>query len=131
MSQTPFFGYIFDVSLRLIDNFSFLHHYSDYTMSMRQDLKSNVITQLLGEEIELLPNINELFEIELAFLEYKNLSNAQLLELTAYIKSINKNNSRHYMICSNIPDSIQEKSSTAVKAYFSKTYTRHEKYNEG
>lgn len=86
---------------------------------MEQKPEKGVISKLFGCDIKVLPNVNEIFELELAFLEYNNLSKEQLLERTAYIKSMNGDDSRHYLFCSNIPASIGEKRSSSAKAYFS------------
>ncbi|HOJ18759.1 MAG TPA: hypothetical protein PLT92_09390 [Ignavibacteriaceae bacterium] len=80
--------------------------------------EKSFITEAFGNKVELLPNVHELFELELAYLEYKCLSNAQLLERTAYIKSINKEFSTHYLLYSNNSDKVHADRSLITKAYF-------------
>jgi len=51
---------------------------------------------LFGAKVELLPSVTELFELELAFLEYKSLQTDELIKRSAYFKSINGNSTLHY-----------------------------------
>ncbi|WP_162504661.1 DNA methyltransferase [Treponema endosymbiont of Eucomonympha sp.] len=83
-----------------------------------ENLESNIISRIFDQGIELLGNVNELFELELAFLEYKNLPREQLLDRTAFIKSIDGKCSHHFLMCSVIPDTIQENRTSATRAYF-------------
>lgn len=45
-------------------------------------------TKLFGEDIKLFPNVNDIFELELAYLEFCNLSKDELLSRSAYIETI-------------------------------------------
>ncbi len=45
-------------------------------------------TKLFGDDIKLFPNVNNIFELELAYLEFCNLSKDELLSRSAYIESI-------------------------------------------
>lgn len=78
----------------------------------------SVLNELFGNKIELFPSVNELFELELAYLEYKSLSGEQLLERTAYIKSVDNNFSKHYLLYSNNSGKIHANRSSATQAYF-------------
>lgn len=78
----------------------------------------SVLNKLFGNKIELFPSVNELFELELAYLEYKSLSGEQLLERTAYIKSVDNKFSKHYLLYSNNSGKIHAIRSSATQAYF-------------
>lgn len=78
----------------------------------------SIINEAFGNKVELFPSVNELFELELAHLEYKSLSDEQLLERTAYIKSVNNKFSKHYLLYSNNSEKIRADRSSATKAYF-------------
>ncbi len=78
----------------------------------------SIINEAFGNKVELFPSVNELFELELAHLEYKSLSDEQLLERTAYIKSVNNKFSKHYLLYSNNSEKIHADRSSATKAYF-------------
>lgn len=77
-----------------------------------------VIKKAFGNNVELFQNVNELFELELAYLEYNSLSGEQLLERTAYIKSVDNKLSNHYLLYSNNSEKIHANRSSATQAYF-------------
>ena len=78
----------------------------------------SVVNKAFGENIELFPSVNELFELELAFLEFECLSKDHLLERTAYIKSYNNQFSKHFLFYSELPDTLHENCTTQTKSYF-------------
>ncbi|NLN96275.1 MAG: hypothetical protein GX128_08925 [Bacteroidales bacterium] len=78
----------------------------------------SIINELFGNNIELFPSVNELFELELAKLEYKRLSSEQLLERTAYIKSVDNKLSKHYLLYSSNLEKIHANRSSATQVYF-------------
>lgn len=77
-----------------------------------------VINEAFGNKIVLFPSVNELFELELAHLEYKSLPSEKLLERTAYIKSVDNKFSKHYLLYSNNSGKIHSARSSATQAYF-------------
>ena len=80
--------------------------------------KPSLLDKAFGNNVELLPGVNELFELELAFMEYSSLPSEQLLERTAFIKSIDNNFSKHYLLYSNHSDKINANRTSATQAYF-------------
>lgn len=78
----------------------------------------SIINKAFGNHVELFPNVNELFELELAYLEYKCLSEEQLLERSAYIKSVENKFSNHYLLYSNNSRKLNAERSKATQAYF-------------
>lgn len=78
----------------------------------------SIICKAFGNKVELFPSVNELFELELAHLEYKSLPEEQLLERTAYIKSIDNKFSKHYLLYSNNSEIIHANRTSATQAYF-------------
>lgn len=78
----------------------------------------SIINEAFGNKVELFPSVNELFELELAHLEYKSLLGEQLLERTAYIKSVDNEFSKHYLLYSNNSEKIHADRSSATQAYF-------------
>jgi len=78
----------------------------------------SVTNEAFGDNIELFPSVNELFELELAYLEYKCLPQDQLLKRTAYIKSIDNQFSKHYLLYSRQPKVLHENRSTLTQTYF-------------
>ena len=76
------------------------------------------VEKLFGENVELLPSVTELFEFELAYLEYSILPEKIFLERSAYTKSVNGNFSKHFLLYSDLSDALSENYSATTKAYF-------------
>ena len=76
------------------------------------------IERLFGKHVTLFPSVNELFELELAYLEYNCLSKEDLLKRSAYIMSCNGHYSNHYLLFSRNSKNIHFGRTSATKAYF-------------
>jgi len=74
--------------------------------------------KLFENRIELLPSVTELFEYELAYLEYKTLLKKDYLQRTAYAKSLDNKKSIHFLRYSEIPKSVSENRSAMTNSYF-------------
>ena len=79
-----------------------------------------IAKKIFGNDVELLPNVDELFELEMAYLEFNCLDKMQLLERSAFIKSIDGQYTKHYMLYSNYDEKINENRSTNTQTYFEK-----------
>lgn len=73
---------------------------------------------LFGNKMKLLPSVNELFELELANLEYQTLSLNELISRSAFFQSVNGRMTNHYNLCSLQSPSISEDRSSTTKNYF-------------
>jgi DNA modification methylase len=78
----------------------------------------SVINKAFGNNVVLLSSVDELFELEMAFLEFNCLSKEQLLERSAFIKSIDNQHTKHFLLYSNYDEKINESRSAATQAYF-------------
>jgi tRNA G10 N-methylase Trm11 len=78
----------------------------------------NVIQSLFGKGNELLPSVTEMFELEMAFLEFNALSKPELLEKSAYIKTINGEYSKHFLMYSDKLEKLNKNRSPKTKSYF-------------
>ncbi len=87
-------------------------------MSLELNNNGLIINKLFGNEVELLPSVNELFEIELAYLEFKKLPTKTILDRAAYIKSIDGKPSNHFQLYSNNPETLIDERNSQTKAYF-------------
>ncbi|GHU86507.1 DNA methyltransferase C1 [Bacteroidia bacterium] len=76
------------------------------------------VSKAFGKNIELLPSVDELFEIEMAYLEFNCLSKEQLIERSAFIKSIDSQPTKHYLLYSNYNETINETRTAQTQAYF-------------
>ncbi len=74
--------------------------------------------KLFPEQVELLPTVNELFELELAYLEYNCLSREELINRTAYFKSIDGKLTRHFLMYNQYDSVLTENRSASTKTYF-------------
>ncbi len=53
---------------------------------------------LFEDNLKLLPSVTELFELELAYLEYNSLPKEDLPDRLAYFKSINSRFTKHFLM---------------------------------
>lgn len=58
-------------------------------------------TCLFNGSAELLPSVQELFELELAYLEYSILQDSELHDRLAYFKSVNGEATKHFLMFRN------------------------------
>jgi len=79
---------------------------------------SSVINELFDNKVELHPSVTELFELELAYLEYQTLDENEYLERTAYAKSYKGKNSLHFLRYSEIPEEVSKNRTTTANSYF-------------
>lgn len=87
-------------------------------MNDKNIFKYNFANKLFGEEVELLPSVTELFELELAFLEYQSLQSEELIRKSAYIKSINSKSTLHFQANTFKPSFEILSRSSKTKNYF-------------
>ena len=76
------------------------------------------IEKLFDRDIELLPSVNEIFELELAYLEYNCLPQERLIDRLAYFKSIDGKPTKHFLMYNQSVQPITNKRSTITKTYF-------------
>ncbi len=76
------------------------------------------INKIFNNDVELLPLVTELFELELAYLEYYSINKNNFLNRTAYFKSINDQYSKHYLMYNTFSDALTEDRSAATMNYF-------------
>jgi hypothetical protein len=77
-----------------------------------------ITAKAFGNDIELLSSVDELFELEMAWLEFNCLSKEQLWERSAFIKSIDEQFTKHFLFYSNYSEKINENRTVATQAYF-------------
>lgn len=77
-----------------------------------------MVTSLLPEHFELVPQLNEVYELELAFYESQILSEAEILQNGAYFAKINGQPTRHFLMCQGEPLKLADHSSSRLKSFF-------------
>ena len=78
----------------------------------------SMVNSLFDNQIELLTSVTELFELELAYLEYHCLNKDELLSRSAYLKSIDGKTTQHFLMCNHHSRALTETRSVATKNYF-------------
>ena len=78
----------------------------------------SLLQKLFKSEVELLPSVTELFELELAYLEYYSINENGFLNRTAYFKSRNNQYSKHYLMYNTFLNTSNKDRSSATKNYF-------------
>ncbi len=73
---------------------------------------------LFGSNVKLLPSVDELFELELANLEYHILDKEELIERSAFFQSVNGNLTKHFRLYSVNTTALSENRSAQTRNYF-------------
>ena len=76
------------------------------------------IEKTFGTGLELLPSVTELFEFEMAFMEYNQLDKSELIERGAFFKKIEGKETKHFKTYSLNSKSLSSNRSSFTKAYF-------------
>jgi hypothetical protein len=74
--------------------------------------------KLFTTERRLIPNLSDVYELELAFLENLILDDAGLLQNGAYFASVNGEPTHHFLMCTGNPLKLPEHSSAQLKSFF-------------
>jgi RMKL-like, methyltransferase domain len=87
-------------------------------------ISQDVWRRLFPPHRELLPHLDDSYEIELAFYENLILADEELLENGAYFASVGGQFTRHFLICLGESLKLPEHSSTRLKSFFQKNQFR-------
>lgn len=87
-------------------------------------LSHDIESRLIPSKYELLPNLNDLYELKLAFYESLILSPEELQKRGAYFAQINNKYTRHFLMCTGSPIKLPDHSSSRLKSFFEKNIFR-------
>lgn len=73
---------------------------------------------------QLIPNLNDIYELELAFYENHILSDAELVRNGAYFSVIGGQHTHHFLMCAGEPLKLPNDSSSRLKSFFEKNIFR-------
>ncbi len=76
------------------------------------------ISKILFDNCRLLPSANELFELQLANLEYELLTEKNLIEKSAFFEMVKGKLTNHFKLCSNSNGAHVQDRSAQTQAYF-------------
>ena len=93
---------------------------SDVAEALTQDMSA----KLFPAERQLLPNLSDVYELELAFYENLILDDPGLLRNGAYFASVDGKPTRHFLMCTGSPVKLPDHSSSRLKSFFSKNIFR-------
>ncbi len=79
---------------------------------------------LFPSDRQLIPNLNDIYELELAFYENRILSDAELIRNGAYFSLIGGEYTRHFLMCTGEPLKLPGHSSSRLKSFFEKNIFR-------
>ena len=96
---------------------------------MNKFSKSDILTEdmighLFPRERQLVPNVDDVYELEIAFLEHQSLSDVELIRNGAYFSRIADTFTRHFQMCTGAPLRLPDYSSSRLKSFFEKNLFR-------
>ena len=93
---------------------------SDLVAALGQDMAA----KLFPAERQLLPNLSDVYELELAFYENLLLDDEGLQRNGAYFASVDGKPTRHFLMCTGTPVKLPDHSSSRLKSFFVKNIFR-------
>jgi len=81
-------------------------------------LEKDIQQALFKNNTELLPSVTELFDLEMAYWEYKKYDIDELLERSAFFKKVFGKETKHFLTYSYKTDSLSKNRSNLTKSYF-------------
>jgi len=87
-------------------------------------LSQNLTEGLFPPDRQTIPNLNDIYELELAFYENLILSDTELIRSGAYFCRIRDEYTRHFLMCAGMPLKLPDHSSSRLKSFFEKNIFR-------
>jgi SAM-dependent methyltransferase len=84
----------------------------------REVLQEDAISHLFRLNLELVPQINEIYELQLAFYESRILTDDEIIRNGAYFARVGDRLTRHYLMCQGEPVRLPQHSSSRLRAFF-------------
>jgi hypothetical protein len=81
-------------------------------------LSRGVKEGLFSKHLELVPQLNEVYELELAYYESKILTDEEIIRNGAYFAWVGDTFTRHFLMCSGEPVRLPEHSSSRLRSFF-------------
>lgn len=81
-------------------------------------LSENMYRHLFPAHLELVPQLDEVYELELAFYESQLLSEKEIVQNGAYFARVSDTLTRHFLICSGEPVRLPQHSSSRLRSFF-------------
>jgi len=81
-------------------------------------LSHDMYQRLFPSHLELLPQVNEVYELQLAFCESQVLNDEEIIRNGAYFASVNNKLTQHFLMCSGEPVRLPQHSSSRLRSFF-------------
>jgi SAM-dependent methyltransferase len=81
-------------------------------------LSRGVKESFFSKHLELVPQLNEVYELELAYYESKILTDEQIIRNGAYFARVGTTLTRHFLMCSGEPVQLPQHSSSRLRSFF-------------
>ncbi len=87
-------------------------------LNLAEILDERFPDSLFPDGHELIPNIKEIYELQLAFYEYRLMSSDELVTNSAYFGRVNGEYTQHFELCAGEALKLPEHSSSRLKSFF-------------
>jgi tRNA G10 N-methylase Trm11 len=88
------------------------------TQSIAEILSQSMSQRLLPAHLELVPQLNEVYELELAFYESQMLADEEIVRNGAYFARVGETLTRHFLMCRGEPVRLPQHSSSRLRSFF-------------
>jgi RMKL-like, methyltransferase domain len=87
-------------------------------LSNSEIFSDKIYDHLFPAHLELVPQLNEVYELELAFYESRILRDEEIIRNGAYFAKVGDTLTRHFLICSGEPVRLPQHSSSRLRSFF-------------
>lgn len=91
-------------------------HYSNKNIA--ELLSEDMYRHLFPVQLELVPQLNEVYELQLAFYESQVLNDEEIIRNGAYFARVGNTFTRHFLMCSGEPVRLPQHSSSLLRSFF-------------
>lgn len=92
--------------------------------NVAEALSAPLTDALFPAKLELLPDLNDIYELELAFYEHRLLTDEEMLRNAAYFARVGDSYTRHYLMCTGQSLKLPQHASSRLKSFFEKNIFR-------
>ena len=92
--------------------------FNEHSNAARNVLLEGMYGRIFPKHLEIIPQLNEVYELALAFYESRLLSEDELVQNGAYFARVGKRLTRHYMMCTGEPVRLPKHSSSRLRSFF-------------
>ena len=86
--------------------------------NLEEILSQSMHQKLFPANLELVPQLNEVYELELAFCESQVLSDEEIIRNGGYFARLGDTFTRHFLMCSGEPVRLPQHSSSRLRSFF-------------